>query len=91
VDRPTSDAENRDASLVMHPEVGKWVVLGGGAYHLPEEVDRLRTLDGGGISPLAAAAGDTGERSRVADAFDALALLPGATDVKNGTSGGDGG
>ncbi|BBC38985.1 hypothetical protein SGFS_102790 [Streptomyces graminofaciens] len=91
VDRPTSDAENRDASLVMHPEVGKWVVLGGGAYHLPEAVDRLRTLDGGGISPLAAAAGDTGERSRVADAFDALALLPGATDVKNGTSGGDGG
>ncbi|MFF7845340.1 hypothetical protein ACFZC6_42360 [Streptomyces ossamyceticus] len=85
VDRPTTDAENRDAALVMHPEVGKWVVLGGGAYHLPEAVDRLRTLDATG-SPSVAGASDTG-RSRVADAFAELSLMPSPTDVKNGGNG----
>ena len=39
VDHPTNDAENRDASLAMNPEVGKWVALGGDAYHLTEAVD----------------------------------------------------
>ncbi|WP_143587700.1 hypothetical protein [Streptomyces alboverticillatus] len=74
VDRPTTSAENRDAALVMHPEVGKWVVLGGGAYHLEEAVDRLRRLDSGDSR---SAALDAGERSRVADSFSALDLMPG--------------
>ncbi|WP_405957275.1 hypothetical protein [Streptomyces phaeochromogenes] len=82
VDRPTSDAENRDAALVMHPDVGKWVVLGGGAYHLAEAVDRLRTLDGGAQSMIA----DAGERSRVADAFSGLDLMPNRPDDTNGPS-----
>ncbi|MFI1255455.1 hypothetical protein ACH4U6_16990 [Streptomyces netropsis] len=73
VDRPTSDAENRDAALAMHPDVGKWVVLGGGAYHLEEAVARLRTLDGGGSRSMDA---DAGERSRVADTFSELELMP---------------
>ena len=34
VDYPTSDADNNAASLVMHADVGKWVALGGEAYHL---------------------------------------------------------
>ncbi|MEU1372124.1 hypothetical protein ABZ442_00490 [Streptomyces triculaminicus] len=74
VDRPTTGAENRDAALVMHPEVGKWVVLGGGAYHLEEAVDRLRRLDSGDSRSTAL---DAGERSRVADSFSALDLMPG--------------
>jgi hypothetical protein len=46
VDHPTNDAENRDAALAMNPEVGKWVALGGDAYHLTEAVDRLTALAG---------------------------------------------
>jgi hypothetical protein len=44
IEFPTNDADNRAASLVMHPEVGKWVALGGGAYHLDEAVRRLLEL-----------------------------------------------
>ena len=44
VDFPTSDADNAAAGLAMHPEVGKWVALGGGAYHLPEAARRLHAL-----------------------------------------------
>ena len=29
VDYPASDVDNDAAGLVMHPEVGKWVALGG--------------------------------------------------------------
>ncbi|MFC9324302.1 hypothetical protein [Kitasatospora sp. NPDC057015] len=79
VNRPTSDAENRDAALVLHPEVGKWVVLGGGAYHLTEAVDRLRSLEGGGEA-LGLDAGDANGRTGVAAAFGALDLLPGGPD-----------
>ncbi|GHG61882.1 hypothetical protein [Streptomyces griseocarneus] len=78
VDRPTTDAENRDAALVMHPEVGKWVVLGGGAHHLEEAVDRLRRLDSGDRRSLDL---DAGVRSRVAEAFSALELMPTGTDT----------
>jgi hypothetical protein len=73
VDHPTSDAENRDASLAMNPEVGKWVALGGGAYHLTEAVDRLSRLAGGDAQPGLRAA-DAREPSRVAEAF--AGLLP---------------
>lgn len=75
VDRPTSDAENRDAALAMHPDVGKWVVLGGGAYHLEEAVSRLRTMGDGGSRSTNEDAG-AGERSRVADTFSDLELMP---------------
>jgi hypothetical protein len=44
VDFPTSDVDNLAAGLVMHPEVGKWVALGGGAHHLTEASRRLREL-----------------------------------------------
>jgi hypothetical protein len=70
VDHPTNEAENRDASLTMNPEVGKWVALGGGAYHLTEAVDRLSKLAGGGATRAA----DAPEPSRVAEAF--AGLLP---------------
>ncbi|CAL9339251.1 hypothetical protein [Streptomyces sp. Tu 3180] len=73
VDRPTTEEENRDAALVLHPEVGKWVVLGGDAPHLEEAVTRLRTLDDGAVRTTEATAG---RRSRVADAFGRLDLMP---------------
>ncbi|MEV0283172.1 hypothetical protein AB0H36_03535 [Kribbella sp. NPDC050820] len=73
VDHPTNDAENRDAALAMNPEVGKWVALGGGAYHLTEAVDRLTALAGGGAGPEGRAA-DAAPSSRVAEAF--AGLLP---------------
>ena len=44
VDYPTSDADNHSADLVLHPEVGKWVALGGDAYHLGEACRRLQAL-----------------------------------------------
>ena len=43
---PTSGADNRATGLVMNPEVGKWVALGGEAYHLTEATDRLQQLSG---------------------------------------------
>ncbi|MGY3200015.1 hypothetical protein [Streptomyces sp. TE5632] len=73
VDRPTTDEENRDAALVIHPEVGKWVVLGGNAPHLEEPVTRLRTLDDGAVRTTEATAGRC---SRVVDAFSRLELVP---------------
>jgi len=44
VDYPTSPEDNHAAGLVLHPAVGKWVALGGGAYHLNEAYRRLQTL-----------------------------------------------
>ncbi len=44
VDYPRSDADNHAAGLVLHPEVGKWVALGGEAYHLGEACRRLHAL-----------------------------------------------
>jgi hypothetical protein len=44
VNYPTSDADNWAAGLVLHPEVGIWVALGGDAYHLPEACRRLADL-----------------------------------------------
>ncbi|MDM0109653.1 hypothetical protein QTH97_32365 [Variovorax sp. J22R24] len=63
VDYPISDADNRAAGLVLHPEVGKWVALGGGAYHLDEACRRLLALEDHG-----AAAGDAGP-ARVVQSF----------------------
>jgi hypothetical protein len=44
VDYPASDADNHAADLVMHEDVGKWVALGGDAYHLGEACRRLDAL-----------------------------------------------
>ena len=44
VDFPTTVADNRAAALVLNAEVGKWVALGGEAYHLPEATRRLQDL-----------------------------------------------
>lgn len=44
VDYPLTSADNDAATLVMHPEVGKWVALGGDADHLTEAVSRVRQL-----------------------------------------------
>ncbi|WP_206788706.1 hypothetical protein [Amycolatopsis sp. MtRt-6] len=44
VNYPASDTENAAAAALLHPEVGKWVALGGGAYHLGDAVDRLRGI-----------------------------------------------
>jgi hypothetical protein len=41
VNYPTGDTDNAAASTLLHPDVGKWVALGGGAYHLTEAVERL--------------------------------------------------
>ncbi|KQV11984.1 hypothetical protein ASC99_35500 [Kitasatospora sp. Root107] len=77
VDWPTTDADNRDAAHVLHPDVGRWVALGG-APHLQEATTRLRTLTAGPAPAGAAAA--PAERSRVADAFRRLGLMPGQDD-----------
>ncbi len=44
VDYPANEAENAGAALTMNPEVGKWVALGGDAYHLEEACRRLYRL-----------------------------------------------
>jgi hypothetical protein len=44
VDYPSNAADNRAAGLVMHADVGKWVALGGGAYHIKEAARRLYAL-----------------------------------------------
>jgi hypothetical protein len=47
VEFPTSDADNEATGLVLTPEVGKWVALGGDAYHLTDAARRLAALDAG--------------------------------------------
>jgi hypothetical protein len=81
VDHPTSDRDNADAALVMHPEVGEWVALGGNAYHLTDATNRLREL--------AAASRDADGESRLVQAF--AGLLPGSSDGGGNRGDGDGG
>jgi len=44
VDYPANETDNAGAALTLHPEVGKWVALGGDAYHLDEACRRLYRL-----------------------------------------------
>ncbi|HET9537741.1 MAG TPA: hypothetical protein VFP43_20750 [Mesorhizobium sp.] len=78
VDYPTSNADNHAADLVLHPEVGKWVALGGDAYHLGEACRRLQELSQTaaptGARTLTKAAGDGAAAPRVLDGF--ADLLP---------------
>jgi hypothetical protein len=64
VDYPTSDSDNWAAGLVLHPEVGIWVALGGDAYHLTEARRRL--------AELAAASQTDGEPKLLAGFSDLL-------------------
>lgn len=41
VDYPSSDKDNEIAATMLDAEVGKFVALGGGAYHLKEAVSRI--------------------------------------------------
>ncbi len=41
VDYPASDNDNEIAATMLNAEVGKYVALGGGAYHLKEAVSRI--------------------------------------------------
>jgi len=72
VDYPVSAADNESAGLVMHPEVGKWVALGGGAYHLPEAARRLTMLDRSAAGLARDAGAGAGAGSRVLDAFSGM-------------------
>jgi len=77
VDYPTSNADNHAADLVLHPEVGKWVALGGDAYHLGEACRRLQQLSQTattGARALASIAGDGAAAPNVLDGF--ADLLP---------------
>jgi hypothetical protein len=67
VEFPANDADNRAAGLVMHPEVGKWVALGGDAYHLEEAARRL-----GELQASAGATRDSGPKARLLRGFDGL-------------------
>jgi hypothetical protein len=71
VDYPASDADNQAADLVMHEEVGKWVALGGEAYHLGEACRRLQALSRTAAPAGArrAAAGDVAAGTGVLDGF----------------------
>jgi hypothetical protein len=81
VDYPITPADNQAADLVLHPEVGKWVALGGNAYHLPEACRRLvalsDTMEAAGTNKARAmsiGAGDGIARPSVFDGF--AGLLP---------------
>ena len=61
VNFPQSNADNDAAAKLLHPEVGMYVALGGGANHLSEAVSRLNhvssiggaadSADGGNSAP----------------------------------------
>jgi len=59
VNYPISDADNEAAATLLHPEVGMWVALGGGAYHLEEAATRLRGMAGGASRSSGASDGGT--------------------------------
>jgi hypothetical protein len=84
VDFPTTATDNEAAGLMMNSEVGKWVALGGEAYHLTEATRRLmeladaeRSRDAGDASP------------RVLASLEGL--LPDPERVRAAESDGDGG
>ena len=44
VNFPRSVSDNEAAATLLHPEVGKYVALGGGAEHLVEAVQRIQKV-----------------------------------------------
>lgn len=57
VNFPQSNTDNEAASTLLHPEVGMYVALGGGAYHLTEAVSRLNKVFSSATSRGADASG----------------------------------
>jgi hypothetical protein len=55
VNYPLTTTDNNVAATLMHPEVGMYVALGGGANHLTDAVDRLSRMfaNGGGTGDSA--------------------------------------
>jgi hypothetical protein len=55
VNYPVTPTDNDVAATLMHPEVGMYVALGGGANHLTDAVDRLSRVfaNGGGTADTA--------------------------------------
>jgi hypothetical protein len=92
VDTPLTDADNAAAALSMHPEVGMWVALDGGADHLPEAVARVAALTQG-VAPAGGraldAVSDAGAAasSQVGRAFAAIAGGNGAGPQDTGDGG----
>lgn len=76
VDFPASDADNAAASLLMDPEVGMWVALGGGADHLSEATARINLAAGG--------ASGRGDADAAVPATAAVATQPGAATALRG-------
>jgi hypothetical protein len=48
VSAPLTALDDEAANILLHPQVGQYVALGGGAMHLTEAVSRLDSLTGGG-------------------------------------------
>jgi hypothetical protein len=48
VSAPISTGDDEAATTLLHPQVGQFVALGGGAMHLTEAVSRLQSLGVGG-------------------------------------------
>ena len=76
---PTSEADNTAVGLVLHPEVGKWVALGGEAYHLGEACRRLVALSQ--TATPATARGARAMASTTGDSVAAPRLLEGFADL----------
>jgi len=77
---PTSESDNDAAGLVLHPEVGKWVALGGNAYHLREACRRLAAL-GETATPGGTRSGTRAMAALTTDAVAAPRLLEGFADL----------
>jgi hypothetical protein len=84
VNFPQTQIDNDAASTLLHREVGMFVALGGGAFHLEEAVARLGRLVGAG------ARGADAERPKALRGFEGLQLTrggrapapsPGTTDT----------
>lgn len=55
VSTPMNAVDDRAAALLLHPQVGVYVALGGGADHLTEAVDRIAAVTDGGAADGGAA------------------------------------
>jgi hypothetical protein len=80
VNFPQTQLDNDAAAELLHPEVGKYVALGGGANHLTEAVTRLSRVMGVGVADeadgrgLRATATTTTERPKALRGFKGLTL-----------------
>lgn len=87
VNFPQTQLDNDAAAELLHPEVGKYVALGGGANHLTEAVTRLSRVMGATEEAddrgLRATAATTTERPKALRGFKGL-LLPRARADERG-------